>query len=131
MCVQVMFAEDEINVLHKLEQVSSEGHVGSLAENLLEALKEEPHVAHTIDNVRATTRAEKKRMAMAKRQKQLDALGMKVGYSVSNSWCIDRSVVCMCITNQCTVIGGLEHGVDLLLVEWWSCDCDRPMRKAR
>jgi E3 ubiquitin-protein ligase UBR4 len=76
--VKVLFAEDVINILHKLEQVSSEGHVGSLAENLLEALKEEPHVAQTIDNVRATTRAEKKRMAMAKRQKQLDALGMTV-----------------------------------------------------
>jgi len=32
-------------VLHNLEQVSSDEHVGSLAENLLEALKENEKVA--------------------------------------------------------------------------------------
>ena len=64
--------------MHKLEQVSSEGHVGTLAENLLEQLKEESKVAERIENVRSMTKAEKKRLAMAKRQKQLEALGMTV-----------------------------------------------------
>ena len=32
-------------MLHKLEQVSSEGNIGTLAENLMEALRENKQVA--------------------------------------------------------------------------------------
>ncbi|KAH9361452.1 hypothetical protein HPB48_003874 [Haemaphysalis longicornis] len=63
--------------LRGLEQVSSDEHVGSLAENLMEALKENPNVAQKIEEVRKQTRDEKKRLAMAMREKQLGELGMR------------------------------------------------------
>ncbi|XP_065346150.1 E3 ubiquitin-protein ligase UBR4 [Cloeon dipterum] len=65
-----------IAVLHRLEQVSSEERVGSLSENLLEALGTNEAVKERIEKVRHHTRAEKKRLAMAMREKQLGALGM-------------------------------------------------------
>lgn len=68
---------DCITIIHRLEQVSSDEHVGSLAENLLEALKTSEAVAAKIEEVRGQTRAEKKRLAMAMREKQLGALGMR------------------------------------------------------
>lgn len=49
-----------------------------MAENLLEALREHPDVNKKIDAARRETRAEKKRMAMAMRQKALGTLGMTV-----------------------------------------------------
>lgn len=58
-------------------KVSSDEHVGSLAENLLEALKSNDQVATWIEEVREQTRAEKKRLAMAMRERQLGALGMR------------------------------------------------------
>ncbi|XP_053669765.1 protein purity of essence [Anopheles nili] len=74
---QLSVAEDIIPIIHRLEQVSSDEHVGSLAENLLEALCTEPATAKRVQEVRDFTRAEKKRLAMATREKQLDALGMR------------------------------------------------------
>ena len=59
-------------------QVSSDSHVGSLAENLMESLHENKDVKAKIEEIRQQTKAEKKRLAMAMRQKQLGALGMKV-----------------------------------------------------
>lgn len=73
---QNMIAESCIPILHKLEQVSSDQHVGTLAENLLDALKTNADAAKKIAEVRQQTRAEKKRLAMAVRKKQLGALGM-------------------------------------------------------
>jgi len=73
---QLAVAQDCIPIIHRLEQVSSDEHVGSLAENLLEALRSHPAVATRIEEVRKQTRAEKKRLAMAMREKQLGALGM-------------------------------------------------------
>ncbi|KAJ8017247.1 hypothetical protein DPEC_G00015820 [Dallia pectoralis] len=67
---------DSITSLHKLEQVSSDEGIGTLAENLLEALREHGEVHLKIDAARRETRAEKKRMAMAMRQKALGTLGM-------------------------------------------------------
>ncbi|XP_064650064.1 E3 ubiquitin-protein ligase UBR4-like isoform X3 [Lineus longissimus] len=67
---------DCISILHKLEQVSSDERVGTLAENLLEALRGSPQVAAKIEDVRQQTKAEKKRLAMMMRQKELGALGM-------------------------------------------------------
>lgn len=60
-----------------MEQVSSDEHVGSLAENLLEALKTNTKMAEKIEEVREQTKSEKKRLAMAMRQKQLGQLGMR------------------------------------------------------
>ncbi|XP_072386468.1 E3 ubiquitin-protein ligase UBR4 [Diabrotica undecimpunctata] len=70
-------AAETIPIIHRLEQVSSDEHVGSLAENLLEALCTNPDVAKQIDAVRDFTRSEKKRLAMAMREKQLGQLGMR------------------------------------------------------
>ena len=75
---QVLIGTDSITNLHKLEQVSSDEGIGTLAENLLEALREHPDVNKKIDAARRETRAEKKRMAMAMRQKALGTLGMTV-----------------------------------------------------
>lgn len=60
----------------RLEQVSSDERVGSLAENLMEAIRKNPGVAQKIEEVRKQTKDEKKRLAMAMREKQLGALGM-------------------------------------------------------
>ncbi|XP_065311151.1 E3 ubiquitin-protein ligase UBR4 isoform X4 [Dermacentor albipictus] len=73
---QVLVSTECIPIIHRLEQVSSDEHVGSLAENLMEALKENPNVAQKIEEVRKQTRDEKKRLAMAMREKQLGELGM-------------------------------------------------------
>lgn len=70
-------ASDTIPIIHRLEQVSSDEHVGSLAENLLEALCTNTSVATRIEEVREFTRSEKKRLAMAMREKQLGQLGMR------------------------------------------------------
>lgn len=74
---QLAIAKDIIPIIHRLEQVSSDEHVGSLAENLLEALCTDPVTSKRVQEVRDFTRAEKKRLAMATREKQLDALGMR------------------------------------------------------
>lgn len=74
---QVAISKDIIPIIHRLEQVSSDEHVGSLAENLLEALSTDAATASRVQQVRDFTRAEKKRLAMATREKQLDALGMR------------------------------------------------------
>lgn len=68
---------NSIPIIHRLEQVSSDEHVGSLAENLLEALCTNPSVATRIEEAREFTRSEKKRLAMAMREKQLGQLGMR------------------------------------------------------
>ncbi|XP_047102506.1 protein purity of essence [Schistocerca piceifrons] len=74
---QLAVSAECVPIIHQLEQMSSDEHVGSLAENLLEALRQHPEVASRIEEVREYTRAEKKRLAMAMREKQLGALGMR------------------------------------------------------
>lgn len=74
---QILVSTDCIPVVHGLEQVSSDARVGTLAENLLEAIKQHPSVAEKIESVRRQTKDEKKRLAMAVRERQLGALGMK------------------------------------------------------
>lgn len=78
---KVLIGTDSITNLHKLEQVSSDEGIGTLAENLLEALREHSDVNLKIEAARRETRAEKKRMAMAMRQKALGTLGMTVLFS--------------------------------------------------
>ncbi|XP_039271370.2 E3 ubiquitin-protein ligase UBR4-like [Styela clava] len=74
---QALIGQTSIPDLHRLEQVSTQESIGSLAENVLEAISENPDVAKNIKEVRRETRAEKKRLAMAVREKELGALGMK------------------------------------------------------
>ncbi|CAB3995920.1 E3 ubiquitin- ligase UBR4 [Paramuricea clavata] len=73
---QLAVSETAVPTIHRLEQVSSEEKVGSLAENLMEALKEHPDAKTKVTAVRRETRLEKKKLAMAMRMKQLGALGM-------------------------------------------------------
>ncbi|XP_041369615.1 E3 ubiquitin-protein ligase UBR4-like [Gigantopelta aegis] len=73
---QDLIANNCISILHKLEQVSSDKNVGTLSENLLDALKGNESAAQKIEEIRDQTKAEKKRLAMAVRKKQLGALGM-------------------------------------------------------
>ncbi|XP_025161061.1 protein purity of essence isoform X3 [Harpegnathos saltator] len=74
---QLAVSQVTISIFHRLEQVSSNEHVGSLAENLLEALCTNKRVAELIEEARQHTRSEKKRLAMAMRERQLGALGMQ------------------------------------------------------
>ncbi|XP_043276539.1 protein purity of essence isoform X5 [Venturia canescens] len=74
---QLAVSQVTISIIHRLEQVSSDEHVGSLAENLLEALCTNKQVAELIEEARQHTRSEKKRLAMAMRERQLGALGMR------------------------------------------------------
>ncbi|XP_071948294.1 E3 ubiquitin-protein ligase UBR4-like isoform X1 [Antedon mediterranea] len=73
---QELVGADCIPGMHRMEQMSSEEGIGTLSENLMEALKKNPNVAKKIEEVRTQTKAEKKRLAMAMRMKQLGALGM-------------------------------------------------------
>ncbi|KAF2363969.1 E3 ubiquitin ligase UBR4 [Trinorchestia longiramus] len=70
-------AESCIPAIHRLEQISSDEHVGSLAENLLEALTDDPAIAKQVGEVRRQTRQEKKRLAMKTRSKELNRLGLR------------------------------------------------------
>ncbi|RWS26760.1 E3 ubiquitin-protein ligase UBR4-like protein, partial [Leptotrombidium deliense] len=74
---QLLINVDSIPIIHGLEQVSSDSHVGSLAEILLEVLLKNPKVAEKIKSVRKQTKEEKKKLAMGVRQKQLAELGMR------------------------------------------------------
>lgn len=75
---QLLVAEECIPVIHRLEPVSSEERVGTLAENLMEVLKANEQVAKKIEEVRQETKTKKRNLAMAMRQKQLVELGMKM-----------------------------------------------------
>lgn len=90
---QVLIGTDSITNLHKLEQVSSDEGIGTLAENLLEALREHSDVNLKIEAARRETRAEKKRMAMAMRQKALGTLGMTVLFQPSSCISFSRRII--------------------------------------
>ena len=74
---QVMIADTVISQLHLMEQMSSDEHLGSMAEAVLEALKGHREAGAKVKAVRSATREEKKKMAMAMRAKQLKAIGLK------------------------------------------------------
>jgi len=46
----VLVGETAVPAIHRLEQVSSEEKVGSLAENLMEALREHPDVEKKVNS---------------------------------------------------------------------------------
>jgi len=71
-------------LLHKLESVT-ERDIGSLAENCLETLATaSEEVADHLDELRAATRDENRRKALAKREQMLAEMGMKVVASPSS-----------------------------------------------
>lgn len=110
--VQVLIGTDSITNLHKLEQVSSDEGIGTLAENLLEALREHSDVNLKIEAARRETRAEKKRMAMAMRQKALGTLGMTVHFSLDFLFCFPHflftilmQLICISVNITCFNVG--------------------------
>ena len=48
--IKVLVGETAVPAIHRLEQVSSEEKVGSLAENLMEALREHPDVEKKVNS---------------------------------------------------------------------------------
>ncbi|CAB3410872.1 unnamed protein product [Caenorhabditis bovis] len=76
---QVAIAAKSLPLLHRLEQVASENSIGTLAENVMDALKEDRDVAKKIEAVRLETKQKKRQLAMAMRNKQLSKMGMQVG----------------------------------------------------
>ncbi|KAL3998511.1 E3 ubiquitin-protein ligase UBR4 family protein [Acanthocheilonema viteae] len=76
---QEAIAENSLPILHRLEQISSAEHIGTLAENVMEELKKNDQVAVQIEKVRQETKIKKRQLAMAMRQKQLSKMGMEIG----------------------------------------------------
>lgn len=62
---QMLVCEKVIPIVHRLEQVSSGEHVGSLAENLLEALRSQPQCAANVQQVREFTRQVREKLSMS------------------------------------------------------------------
>ena len=71
MKTQEILADTVVSQLHIMEQMSSDEHLGSLAEAVLEALKGHSEAGAKVTAVRTATRDEKKKMAMTMRGKQL------------------------------------------------------------
>lgn len=78
---QMAVAESVISQLHLMEQMSSDEHLGSLAEAVLEALRGHQEAGDKVDAVRTATKTEKKKMAKAMRDKALEAIGLKTNES--------------------------------------------------
>ncbi|EFO84937.1 hypothetical protein CRE_03884 [Caenorhabditis remanei] len=76
---QKEIAKTTLKLMHRLEQVASDNSIGTLAENVIEALNEDEEVKNQIKMVRDETEKKKKQMAMMNREKQLMKMRMKVG----------------------------------------------------
>lgn len=68
---------DAIMTVHRLEQLSTEERLGTLAENLMESLKGNPEVGKAIADVRRETKKRRREMAMAVREMHLKEVGVK------------------------------------------------------
>ena len=69
--IQMKTGQSLIPILHKIEQLTTAGKVGVLAEDLLHSLMENEQVAKKIDEMRNQTRAEKKRLALEARKRKM------------------------------------------------------------
>jgi E3 ubiquitin-protein ligase UBR4 len=74
--IQMKIGQSLIAILHKIEQLTTAGKVGVLAEDLLHSLTENEQVAKKIDDVRNQTRAEKKRLAQEARDRKMRELNL-------------------------------------------------------
>ncbi|CAF1322792.1 unnamed protein product, partial [Rotaria sordida] len=74
--IQMKIGQSLIPILHKIEQLTTAGKVGVLAEDLLHSLTENEQVAKKIDDVRNQTRAEKKRLAQEARDRKMRELNL-------------------------------------------------------
>lgn len=79
----MLVAADCIPLVHRLEQISTEQYLGTQAENVMEALRENKQVADKIERVRKDTRQKRKEMAIKMRNKQLEQMGMKVRFATT------------------------------------------------
>lgn len=82
-----------IDEVHLLEQIASEEHIGTMAENLLEAMRDNPTCEEHIEEARKATKEAKKKRAMALRAKELGALGMQVGLLSPCIYCMQVSII--------------------------------------
>ena len=83
--IQIKIGQSLIPILHKIEQLTTAGRVGVLAEDLLHSLTENEEVAKKIDDVRNQTRAEKKRLAQEARDRKMRELKLPRNKSLSES----------------------------------------------
>ena len=67
--IQRLVGESCVPELHRLEQVSAEGNIGTLAEECLEALRDNSGVFKRVSEARRATTSEKRKAAMAYREK--------------------------------------------------------------
>ncbi|CAF3628387.1 unnamed protein product [Adineta steineri] len=74
--IQMKIGQSLIRILHKIEQLTTAGKVGVLAEDLLHSLTENEQVAKKIDDVRNQTRTEKKRLAQEARDRKMRELNL-------------------------------------------------------
>ena len=72
--IQKLVGESCVPELHRLEQVSAEGNIGTLAEECLEALRDNKIVFKRVSEARRATTTEKRAAALEKRKKDLEAL---------------------------------------------------------
>ena len=72
--IQRLVGESCVPELHRLEQVSAEGNIGTLAEECLEALRDNVPVYRRVTEARRATNAEKRKIAMEKRAKILQGI---------------------------------------------------------
>lgn len=110
-----------LRLLHRLEQVASDNSIGTLAENVIEALNEDEEVRNQIKMVRDETDKKKKQMAMQNREKQLSMMKMKVGSdgqikvsnrNIQNEPSIDETdPLACCICRESVVRGALASAV--------------------
>ncbi|KFD55086.1 hypothetical protein M513_04004 [Trichuris suis] len=87
---QLHVATDCVPIVHRLESVSSKEHIGSLAEGLMEILRENEVVAKKVEEARLETKRRKKQIAMEVRKKQLRRLGMQLTDNGAIVICSDR-----------------------------------------
>ncbi|UMM10762.1 hypothetical protein L5515_000390 [Caenorhabditis briggsae] len=118
---QKEIAKTSLKLMHRLEQVASDNSIGTLAENVIEALNEDEEVKNQIKMVRDETEKKKKQLAMANREKQLQKMRMKVGSggqitvssrTIHNEPSIDDtdSLTC-CICRESVIRGTQAAGV--------------------
>ena len=73
---QLYVAEHCLKQLHQLEQACSTNNIGPLAEGVLDAMVDTEKAKQAVTDIRDATKQEKKRLAMNRRKKQLEELGM-------------------------------------------------------
>ena len=94
--IQKLVGESCVPELHRLEQVSAEGNIGTLAEECLEALRDNKIVFKRVSEARRATTTEKRAAALEKRKKDLEALEKNTKKWLTDIETMkDESIVCV------------------------------------